>query len=141
MPEIFGDLADVFDLQNVDTLNYVNNQDVPSEQDIQGVTEALAVVLLAGIEAHHDERSHIENAYLANSEHSQSFALMLLREEMAEVAHELAEKSGQSSALGNVSKDQVARFLDTERKVDELVLNARKDQEFSQTAIRRANRV
>ncbi|WP_067584285.1 hypothetical protein [Endozoicomonas ascidiicola] len=133
LPEIFGDLAEVFDLQNADTLNFINNQDTPSPQDIQSVSEALAVVLLSGIENHHGNNA-------LTDDNSGSFALSLLREKMIDELGELAAKLDQQPVLDGVSRDQISRVLDAERKVDELVLNARKDQTLSQAAIRRANR-
>lgn len=80
-----------------------------------------------------------DNLSLEGANNPQAFTLLLLKERMADIEEELG-KNMDGSVVDTVGANQLAQLLEQERVIDAAVVEALKDSERAEEAIRRASK-
>ncbi|WP_419535512.1 hypothetical protein [Endozoicomonas sp.] len=133
-------LSEIYNL--VSTGEYSVEADLSSsEKKVSETSEALSLILLAEPPDLDDEKGAVSQPYLGDNlslegaDNPQAFALLLLKERMAEIS-----VINQLDGGHDARSQYLARFFDLESIVDEMVVKALKDSEYSEAAIRKASK-
>ena len=144
-PQVVSNLFSLFSAQDTSALASVANQAAPSDQQLADAAEGLALILLAEPSVTASEENPVDQPYLGDSlslegaNNPQAFALLLLKERMADIQEALG-KNADGVVVDSVGTNQFAQLLEAEREVDAMVVEAIKDQELSEAAIMKAKK-
>ena len=144
-PQVVSNLFSLFSAQDASALASVANQAAPSDQQLADAAEGLALILLAEPSVTASEENPVDQPYLGDSlslegaNNPQAFALLLLKERMADIQEALG-KNADGVVVDSVGTNQFAQLLEAEREVDAMVVEAIKDQELSEAAIMKAKK-
>ncbi|WP_020584769.1 hypothetical protein [Endozoicomonas elysicola] len=145
-PQVVSNLFSVFSAQDTSALAAVSSQASPSEQQLADAAEGLALILLAEPSVTASEENPVDQPYLGDSislegaNNPQAFALLLLRERMADIQEAQGKNSG-GIVVDSVGANQLAQWLEAEREVDAMVVETTKDRERSEAAISKSQPV
>ena len=143
-PAFYGDFFRLFATQNREVLNRIDNQDAVSEQDIQDVAEALAVILLSNPEDLDDDldgKNGGDNTRKADGEGARIASDSNLKDAADVIKQLIAQSSSESGrAREGFGQSTLEQLLKSEQDINEQVQDSQQDQELSQAAIRKANR-
>ncbi len=145
-PQVVSNLFSVFSAQDTSALAAVSGQASPSEQQLADAAEGLALILLAEPSVTASEENPVDQPYLGDSislegaNNPQAFALLLLRERMADIQEAQGKNSG-GIVVDSLGANLLAQWLEAEREVDAMVVGTARDRELFEAAISKSQPV